>query len=157
MDEYSTPLNQIRPELSEQSNMNYSDVLQSMEQQQQQPQPQQMSEPQYPPPPIVQSRNEMNQMQQPTHHQIHQIMSQQHPQVEQNKETEANMSQIQKDFIYLVVPSILLYSTPIQNHLLRTIPSLFKDEKPTIIGNIINASIIAIIFIGLKNMKVQFN
>lgn len=157
MDEYSTSISQIRPDISEQSNINYSDVLQSMEQNSQTQQVQENVQ-QYPPPPIVQSKNDVTQMQVlPPHQQMHNIMTQQHPIQEQNIEENTNISQVQKDFLYLVVPSILLYSNQIQSHLLRTMPSLFKDEKPTIIGNILNASIIAIIFIGLKNMKVQFN
>jgi hypothetical protein len=163
MDEYATPIDQIRNDMppgdqsaNQQIPANYSDLLQTMEShsqgqpQQMSNQNQMMSHGDFPPPPMVQSKIPMHSGMNPnfiTH-------SNQPPQEQQSG---TNISQLQKDFMYIVVPSILLYSTPIQNHLLRVLPSLFKDEKPSIVGNIVNASLIAFVFIALKNMKINFS
>ena len=148
MDEYATPINEIRPDIqaNQQQPINYSDMLQSMETNQQQPQ--QIQQQDFPPHPIVQSKMphsakmNMNFVQQQQSH---------------SNEEEKNYSHIQKDIMYILIPSILLYSQPIQNHLLKVLPSLFKDDKPTILGNIVNGIIISIIFIGMKNMKINFS
>ena len=166
MDEYSTPIEQLRNDMppaeqpgNQQMNVNYSDLLQTMEshQQGQMPHPQQQMQNQqqmvqgdFPPPPMMQSKMPMNAGLNPN-------FITQHQQPSQEQQSNTNMSQLQKDFMYIVVPSIVLYSTPIQNHLLRMIPSLFKDEKPSIIGNIVNGTIIAFVFIALKNMKINFS
>lgn len=151
MDEYSTPISQIRPEMSEQGqNVNYSDMLQSMEQAPSSNEHVQAA-PNFPPPPVVQSRNNMN----PHHQQMHMMMNNEHPKEENNETT--NIPDLQKDIMFILIPSIILYSIPVQNYILRTIPSLFRDDKPTIIGNIMNAGLIAFIFIALKNMKIKFN
>lgn len=151
MDEYATPIEQIRPDIQnnnqqqQQVPVNYSDMLQSMETQQNQAQ--QMQQQEFPPHPVVQSKMpqnanmNMNFVQQQTQH----------------HEEEKNYSQIQKDMMYILIPSILLYSNPVQNQLLKILPSLFKEERPTILGNVVNGIIIAFVFIGMKNMKVNFS
>ena len=151
MDEYSTPVSQLRPDMNEQQTVNYSDMLQSMEQTSQSA-PEQHQSQNYPPPPIVQSRNNIP----PNHHQIHNQMMMDTSPSQESKE-DKSFSNFQKEAMYILIPSIILYSTQIQNYLLQTVPSLFKDDKPTIIGNIINAGIIALIFYTLKNMKVNFS
>ena len=164
MDEYATPIDQIRNDMpqehqgnQQQMPMNYSDLLQTMESHQQNPMQQQSMQQQgqqmhgeFPPPPMVQSKM-------PMHSGINPNFITHGQQSQQQESQGNNMSQLQKDFMYIVVPSIILYSTPVQNHLLRIIPSLFKDEKPSIVGNIVNGAVIALIFIALKNMKVNFS
>lgn len=155
MDEYATPIEQIRPEMNshsggqEQVPVNYSDMLQVMEQQKQHQSmgEQQMPQQDYPPPPIVQSRMPP---------QAHMNMNFIQPKKEEPEKSTDNMSQMQKDVMYILIPSIILYSTPIQTHLLRLVPSLFKDDKPSIVGNIVNGAIIAMVYVGLKNMKINF-
>ena len=158
MDEYSTPLTQLQNDQPSHSGsqppINYSDMLQSIESQKQSqhttmPPEQQPNQVDYPPPPIVQSRLPMNTN-------MNFITPAQQHNVKMDDNNDANMSQFQKDIMYILIPSILLYSTPVQNHMLRLIPSLFKEDKPTIIGNILNGSIIAFIYIALKSMKVNF-
>ena len=153
MDEYATPIDQIRPDLNNQQPQqqapqqapqgNYSDMLQSMETQQQVQQYQQPNE--FPPHPVVQSKmnpnSHMNFGQQPSQH----------------REDEQQTPQIQKDIMYILIPSILLYSSPVQAHILKILPSLFKEERPTILGNIVNGLVISIVFVGLKNMKIKFS
>lgn len=152
MDEYATPIEQIRPDIQnnqqQQQNIpvNYSDMLQSMETHQQQPQ--QMQQQDYPPHPIVQSK---------IPHNANMNMNYVQPQQHHHQDEEKNYSQIQKDIMYILVPSILLYSHPVQNQLLKVLPSLFKEDKPTILGNVVNGVIIAMIFVGMKNMKINFS
>ena len=152
MDEYATPIEQIRPDMQnnqqqqQQSPINYSDMLQSMESQQQQVQQIQQHQ-EFPPHPVVQSKM-------PPNANMNMNFVQQQP---QSHEEEKNFSQIQKDIMYILIPSILLYSNPIQNQMLKILPSLFKEEKPTILGNVVNGAIIAIIFTGIKNMKINFS
>jgi len=168
MDEFSTPINQIRPDINEKNNTNYSDMLQNIEHQnnnQPQEQQNQMNYPpqeqqnqmNYPPPPIVQSKNELFEQQNNYTNLHNQILEKPLHNIKDDNIQQTHISAMQKDFLYLVIPSIILYSTSIQNYLIRSIPSLFKEEKPTIIGNVINASIVAFIFITLKNMKIHFN
>ena len=152
MDEYATPIEQIRPDMQnnnqqpqQQIPVNYSDMLQSMETQQNQAQ--QMQQQEFPPHPIVQSKMPHN-----SNMNMNFVQQQSKPQEEEN-----NYSQIQKDIMYILIPSILLYSNPVQNQLLKVLPSLFKEERPTILGNVANGIIIAIVFIGIKNMKVNFS
>ena len=154
MDEYATPIEQIRPEMnnnqsSQQPPINYSDMLQSMESQQQQQQVQQVPNQEYPPHPIVQSKN-------PHHANMNMNYHQQQSNPQTNNE-EKQFSQVQKDVMFILIPSILLYSNQVQSQLLKILPSLFKEEKPTILGNVINGFIIAIIFIGMKSMKINFS
>jgi hypothetical protein len=152
-DEYSTPIEQIRPDIKpeQQQSINYSDLLQTMEHQQQHNQQYVMSEqqPDYPPHPIVQSRL-------PMQANMNQNFIQEQKHYEKPADTN-NMSQIQKDIMYILIPSIVLYSVPFQNHMLRIIPSLFKDDRPTIIGNVVNGCLIALVFTALKNMKINFS
>ena len=157
MDEYSTPLTQLNNDQpshsSSQPPINYSDMLQSIESQKQNqhtmPPEQQQQHQDYPPPPVVQSRLPMNANMN--------FITPQNQNIKSDDNNDANMSQFQKDIMYILIPSIILYSNPIQNHMLRIIPSLFKDEKPTIIGNILNGSIIAFLYIALKSMKINFS
>ena len=99
----------------------------------------------FPPHPVVQSKmnpnSHMNFGQQPSQH----------------REDEQQTPQIQKDIMYILIPSILLYSSPVQAHILKILPSLFKEERPTILGNIVNGLVISIVFVGLKNMKIKFS
>ena len=150
MDEYSTPIEQLRPDMNDQQQnpVNYADMLQTMERSQapvQQMQPQMHEQPQYPPPPMVQSRAPTN-----PHTGFVTQNTKQPEEIEQSPN-------FQKEFIYLFLPAVVLYSNPVQAQLLNAIPSLFRDEKPTILGNIFNAGIITLIFILMKNMKVKFN
>ena len=108
---------------------------------------QQMQQQEFPPHPIVQSKI-------PTNANMNMNFVQQQS---QPREEEKNFSQIQKDIMYILIPSILLYSNPVQTQLLKIIPSLFKEDKPTILGNVVNGIIIAMIFIGMKNMKINFS
>lgn len=150
MDEYATPIEQIRPDINtnqqQQNPINYSDMLQSMETQQQQAS--QMQQQEFPPHPIVQSKMP---------HNANMNMNF----VQQRTDTEtaenSNIPQIQKDIMFILVPSILLYSNQVQSHLLKLLPSLFKEERPTILGNVINGLIIAGVFITMKNMKINFS
>ena len=112
MDEYATPIEQIRPDMQnnhqQQVPVNYSDMLQSMETQQNQVQ--QMQQQEFPPHPVVQSKMP---------HNANMNMNFVQQQNSQPREEEKNYSQIQKDIMYILVPSILLYSQPVQNHLLK--------------------------------------
>ena len=145
MDEYATPIEQIRPDMNQQQQqpINYSDMLQSMETQQQQVQ--QIQQQEYPPHPIVQSKMP---------HNGNMNFAQQN---QKSNDHETQLPDIQKDIMYILIPSILLYSGPVQAQILKILPSLFKEEKPTILGNVINGLIIAIIFVGMKNMKIKFS
>ena len=163
MDEYSTPLEQIRPELgnSDQSSINYADLLQTMETNPngnmpniQHPENSDQQLRQFPPPPIVQSMN--NPHQQFNHSQQNFISDTKSNDVDDSTNSD-NMSLLQKDFMFILLPSLLLYSSSFQNQIMKSIPSLFKEDRPTLIGNIFNASVIALIFVLIKNMKVQFN
>jgi len=149
MDEYSTPIEQIRPEMNnnqqQQIPINYSDMLQTMENQQQNVQ--QVHQQEYPPHPVVQSKMPHN-----ANMNMNFVQQQQ-----QTTDEDKQLPQIQKDIMYILIPSILLYSGPVQSQILKCMPSLFKEEKPTILGNIINGLIIAIIFVGMKNMKINFS
>jgi len=156
MDEYSTPIEHIRSDMQpaeSQPPLNYSDMLQSMETQKYSNnfinESQQQNNQEYPPHPVVQSRIQNNMNRNPN------FVQQDTTKIVHNNDN--NMNQMQKDIMYILVPSILLYSSPIQNHLMKLVPSLFKDEKPSIIGNIVNGAIIAIIFTALKNMKINFS
>ena len=145
MDEYETPIEQLRPDIktNQDSSMNYNDMLQSIETQQQV-----HKNTEFPQHPIVQSR---------APHNPHMNMNFVEHKKENIVSNDTQMTQIQKDIIYILVPSILLYSMPIQTHITRVLPSLFKDDKPTILGNIVNGLIIACVFVGLKNMKINFS
>ena len=152
MDEYSTPIEQIRPDMNtnnqqNQPVVNYSDMLQSMETQQQDNS--QIQQQEFPPHPIVQSKIPHN-----ANMNMNYVQQKQQP---SNTEDNNNMSQIQKDMMYILIPSILLYSNQVQAQILKVLPSLFKEEKPTILGNVVNGLIISIIFIGMKNMKIDFS
>lgn len=156
MDEYSTPIEQIRPDMKLENNqqipVNYSDLMQTMEshknvQQMPESSPQIHSN-EYPPPPMVQSRNHMHTNLNPNF-----VTPKEHLDVS----SPDKMNILQKDVMFILIPSIILYSTQIQNHIFRVIPSLFKDDKPTMIGNIFNGIIISFVFIGLKNMKINFS
>ena len=151
MDEYATPIEQIRPEMNsnqpQQQPINYSDMLQTMESQQQQPQ--QVQQHEFPPHPIVQSKM-------PHNANMNMQYNQQQSNQPQNNEDQ-QLPQIQKDVMYILIPSILLYSNPVQAQILKFLPSLFKEERPTILGNVVNGLIIAIVFIGIKNMKINFS
>jgi len=163
MDEYATPIDQIRNDIAppdlirnqphDSPAANYSDLLQTMESHQQAPQQmqQQVAQNDFPPHPIVQSNMPINRGMNPN------FMSSNTTHTKQDSENMSNMSQLQKDFMFIVVPSLVLYSSTVQNHLLRVLPSLFKDDKPSIVGNIANAAVIAFVFLALKNMKINFS
>ena len=149
MDEYSTPIEQIRPEMinhQQQDPINYSDMLQSMESHQSQAQ--QVQHQEFPPHPIVQSKMP---------HNVNMNIDHLQHRTQHSPQEEKNYTQMQKDIMYILIPSILLYSNPVQTQLIKILPSLFKEDKPTILGNVLNGIIIATLFIGMKNLKIDFS
>jgi len=140
MDEYDTPIEQLRPDLQQEQQppVNYADMMHSMESSQNI-----NSAPsnEYPPHPNIQPSKQYNY---PANQRV-------------NSEEVVKDNTYQRDFLYILIPSMILYSLPAQNQLSTLLPSLFSDRKPTFVGHALNASIIALLFIILRNMKIKFN
>ena len=151
MDEYETPIESIRQPDNQAQPMNYNDMLQNME-----TNGGHMHEPiqsNYPPNPIVQSRNPMQQ----NHNMNMNFVPQQTQVKSDDTEQYTSLSNMQRDFLFIVIPAVIIYSSQIQNVLVRSVPSMFRDEKPTLIGNLLNAGLIALCYVLIKNMKINFN
>ena len=151
MDEYETPIESIRQPDNQGPPMNYNDMLQTMETNGGHTHEPVQSN--FPPNPIVQSRNPM---QQNPNMNMNFVPHQTQVKSEDNEQNNS-LSNMQRDFLFIVIPAVIIYSSQIQNVLVRSVPSMFRDEKPTLIGNLLNAGLIALCYVLIKNMKINFN
>jgi len=151
MDEYETPIESIRQNDQQSQPINYNDMLQTMESNGGHTHEQGQSN--FPPNPIVQSRNPVQQGQNMNMN----FVNPQNQAKAEEPDSNISLSNMQRDFLFIIVPSVIIYSSQIQSVLIRSIPSMFKDDKPTVIGNVMNAGLIALCFILIKNMKINFN
>ena len=150
----------------------YADILKNMENDIQPPPPQEQQMPQ----------QQMPQQQMPTpQHTFEQPSQQQHPQdhylpppmvnsrnnlyaprplqpksiLKKNTKYPNKFDTIQKDVIYIVILSIIVYSESTQKLISRFIPSLYKESQSTVLSLLFNGLLIAGSYTLLKNVSIN--
>jgi flagellar biosynthesis GTPase FlhF len=177
MNEYETPLDQIRPvstsnkQFDPNTVMDYNEILNSSNQQQsnqqqnnQQQHNQQQNNQQQSNESNVENENnyQFQQMQQQQYQQ-QQYQQQPHPHTDSSKQ-QSKDSYMQsfslsdyenKDYIFLILANSIIFSDGIQKSILKYLPNLFKDGKPSIIGLLFNAILVAFLLFLSKKIKIK--
>jgi hypothetical protein len=170
MDDFSTPVDRLPPINSDMpssvdtrmdnpkpdinSVMDYNQLVQGIDnrppqqptQQIQQP-PQQLSyaqQPEYINPPAMQSMK-------PHEYQYYQ---QPHDSPVKSTVTESSSSYNPNDIAFILLASLLIFSTSSQTFFMNQLPALFKEQKPSIVGSLIFSSILGASFVCYKSVSI---
>ena len=75
----------------------------------------------------------------------------------QKKEKPNKFDEIQKEFIIVLISSLFINSSVVQSFLLKNISIMFSEGNITTAGILINAILIGLIVVGLKNIQFSIN
>ena len=167
--EYETPIDSLRPintsdkEIDQNSILDYNDILKgldndnpnqlmsSQEHNQQQRQQQHHHHHQQQQQQQQQQQNQRYQQQQYQQYQHQQQQYQQHPQYQQHRiyqrqlmDDQTNIKSIfenqeYNDYIFVTILISIIFSEPIQKNLMTMMPGLYKNDKMTFVGTILQA------------------
>lgn len=166
MDQFETPLDQLRPvsardnTMDASSVMDYNEIVSGIGG----TAPPDHYEDRHlapPPPQYSQTPPQIAHINDPAIQQALQLQQHQQQAVTKPKKTEvfedSNFisDQDQKDFLYLIVAVALLFSEGSQQYLSTLIPSLFRDGKTSLVGLMFNALLLIIGLIFTRKVKVS--
>lgn len=158
IDRLPTEISQNRP-IEDSAILSYNEILKNMEepvqmtgempmeQGQYEPAPpvaQEQPQTHFIPPPMVNSRNKM-----------YDLPPQPRPEPKRAPEPASpNWEQLQKEFIYIVVISVILNSESTQSLVRRLVPFAFQESHSSTVGLLINGLILAGVFLLAKNVTI---
>ena len=150
MDDMSTPIDQLQPNENPQD---YQDVLTKM---QDAPPPHynQPSVHQISPPSIQTMKHPVQNPYNVQQYSQYRMPNHDAQYVSSSRNTTFNMDGAQRDFVYVTIVCMLLYSDVFQQTALRNIPALFRDSKPTVVGTVVNGALAGILYVVFKNVSI---
>lgn len=169
--EYETPIDQIRPQMTRDTNLNdraildYNEVLKTIPQQSTNhetnmniPNYEQVS---HQSTPQLQYRNNNSMpnntsISQQDINQLKSILSNDASIKQRNSKNIGLQETEQKEYIYLLIIVSILFSTDVQEWLSKILPNLYKDGKQSLISLVFNAFIICLGLYLTRKIKIDF-
>lgn len=169
--EYETPIDQIRPQMTRDTNLNeravldYNEVLKTIPQQSTNHETN-MNIPTYEQVPHqstpqlqYRNNNSMSNNTSISQQDIHQLKSilSNDASIKQRISKNIGLQETeQKEYIYLLIVVSILFSTDVQEWLSKILPNLYKDGKQSLISLVFNAFIICLGLYLTRKIKIDF-
>lgn len=146
MNEYETPIEQIRPISTSDKKIDMNSIMKYESEIQHQPQQQ------------LQHQQPMQMIQEQQRLPIYEHQqfpnSKSIPKEKENKEIDLN-DILSKDNVYLVLAISIIFSEGMQNHISKLLPNLYMNDKMSFIGILVHAIIIVLGLYLIKKVNIK--